>query len=219
MIKKIFHLGDYHIHNNQWHERYNEGNEFIYKKIEEEKPDRILIAGDLFENFVTISNDAKLFAGNFLNKLASYAKVIIVPGNHDIMKRNLLKLNSIETLIKLIDNPNITSYDKSGFFEDDNVIWVNHSHLEKNINPWNDIPHVKDKTKTYIDIWHDPILGCISDNGFEMTSKNLRNISDFKGDFSMFGDIHKYQLWYNVEEMEIDEKDLNNYLNNGWEIK
>jgi len=193
MIKKITHLADYHIHNEKWHERYKEGNEFIYKKLKEEKPDRILLSGDLFECYIIISNEGKTFAGQFLNKLSEIAPVIIVPGNHDIRKKDLKRKNSVQTVIELIDNPKVTYYDKSGFYVDDNVVWVNHSHLEKDINPWNNIPHKKDRSKIYIDIWHDPINGCLSDNGFSMTSKSYRNMNDFKGDFGMFGDIHKFQ--------------------------
>lgn len=193
MIKKIAHFGDYHIHNDKWQDRYEIGNKYIYDKLTEEKPDRILIAGDLFESFIVISNEAKIFAGDFLNKLSDIAPIIIVPGNHDIRKKDLKRKNSVETVIDLIHNKNITYFGKSGFYNDDNVVWVNHSHLEKDINPWDDTTYKKDNTKTYIDIWHDPINGCMTDNGFEMKSKSYRNVSDFKGDFGMFADIHKFQ--------------------------
>lgn len=192
MIEKIAHIADYHIHNLKWHQRYREANKYIYKKLKELKPDRILIAGDLFENYIQITNEAKTLAGQFLNNLSKIAPVIIVPGNHDIRKKDLKRKNSVKTVIDLIDNKDVTYYGKSGFYTDDNVVWVNHSHLEKDINPW-DEPHNKDKSKTYIDIWHDPINGCISQTGFEMTSKFYRNVSDFKGDYGLFGDIHKFQ--------------------------
>lgn len=193
MISKIVHLGDYHIHNQQWHERYEIGNQFIYKTLEEKKPDRIVIVGDLFENFIQISNEAKSFAGKFINKLSEIAPVIIVPGNHDIRKKDLKRKNSVQTVIELINNPKVTYFDKSGFYIDENVVWVNHSHLEKDINPWKDIPHERDKNKIYIDLWHDPVNDCITDNGFKITSKSYRNLSDFKGDFGFFADIHKFQ--------------------------
>ena len=132
---RIAHFGDVHIHNLQRHSEYQTQFNKIYKELESQKPDRILIAGDLFEKFVEISNEAKTLAGDFLHKIASIAKVIIVPGNHDIMKKNKNRINSVYTLVNLIKNPNITYYGNSGFFPDDNIIWVNYSHLEKNINP------------------------------------------------------------------------------------
>ena len=197
MIQKIAHFADYHILNNEWHERYRIGNEFIYKKLKEEKPDRIVIAGDLYESFVQISNEAELLAGELLNNLAKIAPVVITLGNHDLAKKSKNKVNSVHTLINLMSNPNISFYETSGFYEDDNVMWVVHSHLEKHINPWNDIQHKKDKTKTYIDIFHDPINGAKSDSGLEMKSKTNRNLTDFKGEFGFFGDLHTLQFFKN----------------------
>jgi len=193
MIRKVAHFADYHVHNDKWHDRYDIGNDFIFKKLEQEKPDRIVLEGDLYENFILISNEAEVFAGKFLNRLSEIAPIIITLGNHDLAKKSKNKLNSVNSLITLINNPRITLFEKSGFFDDENVVWVNHSHLEKNINPWNDETHIKDKNKIYIDLWHDPINGCLASNGIEMTSKSYRNISDFKGDFGFFGDIHKFQ--------------------------
>jgi len=193
MIKKIAHFADYHIHNHKWHDRYNKGNQFIYKKLKEENPDVIVISGDLFENYIIISNEAKTFAGNFLNKLTEIAPVVITPGNHDIRKKDLKRKNSVETVIELINNDDVTYYGKSDFYEYDDIVFVNHSHLEKDINPWNDIQHTKDTSKVYIDLWHDPVNGCLADNGTKMTDKKLRKITDFKGDFGLFGDIHKFQ--------------------------
>ena len=186
-------MGDYHIHNEKWHDRYKIGNEFIYEKLKKENPDRILIAGDLFENYIIISNEAKVFAGNFLNNLSKIAPVIIIAGNHDVRKKMLSRENSVETVVKLLNNNNITYYGESNFYEDGNVVWVIHSHLEKSVNPWDHITHKRDKTKTYIDVWHDPINGCLTDGGFEMTSKSYRNLKDFKGDYLMAADIHKFQ--------------------------
>lgn len=194
MIKTVAHISDYHIHNLKWHERYSIGNEFIYEKLRAVAPDRIVIVGDLFEDFVNLTNESKICASTFLNNLADIAQVIIVEGNHDIMKKNANRISSVKTIVDIMNNQRITHYNKSNFFEDDNVVWVNHSHLEKKINPWNDIPHKKDKTKTYIDLFHDPINGCINDTGQEMKSKTYRNLSDFKGDVLMAGDIHKLQF-------------------------
>jgi len=193
MIKKIAHFADYHIHNDKWYERYKVGNEWIYSKLKEEKPDRIVIAGDLFENFIIISNEAKILASEFLFNLTEIAPVIIVEGNHDLRKKSLNRTTSIKTVVDIMNNQKITHYNKSGFYDDDNVVWVNHSHLEKDINPWTDIQHIRDKNKVYIDLWHDPVNGCEMSNGMVFKSKNLRNITDFKGDFGLFGDIHKFQ--------------------------
>ena len=193
---RIAHFGDIHIHNLQRHEEYRIQFDKIYNKLKEQKPDRILIAGDLFEKFVEISNEAKTLAGDFLHELANIAKIIIVPGNHDFMKKNKNRINSVFTLVNLIKNPNITYFGNSGFFDDDNIVWVNYSHLEKNIDPWIDIKHTKTKSKIYIAIFHDPINDSSTDMKQVFNSTKYKSISDFKNDdFVMMADIHKHQYF------------------------
>lgn len=193
---KIAHFADVHIHNLQRHDEYRIQFNKIYTKLREQKPDRIVISGDLFEKFVEITNEAQTLAGDFLNEMASIAKVIIDPGNHDFMKKNKNRINSVFTIVNLIKNPNITYFGKSGFFNDDNIVWVNYSHLEKNISPWVDIPHVKDESKIYIALYHDPINDSSTDTGQVFSGSRLKSIKEFSdNDFVMFGDIHKLQYF------------------------
>ena len=151
---KILHLADIHIHNTERHEEYNQIFEKLYKIIKKDNIDIIVIVGDIVDNFIEISNEAKIIAGDFLNNLTKYSKeVVVVVGNHDIRKKSLNRVNSVETIVKLINNTKITYYNKSGFYNDKlfDIIWVNHSHIEKNIDPWKNIQHTRDKSKIYID--------------------------------------------------------------------
>lgn len=192
---KICHIADIHIKNTERHEEYHKQFEKLYKIIKDNNINIVAIVGDLFDNYIEISNEAKIIAGYFLNNLSKLVdEVVIVFGNHDIRKKNLNRINSIETVIKLINNQKVTYFNKSGFFNDNiyDIVWVNHSHQEKNINPWNDIPHLKDNSKIYIDLFHDPVNGSIDTNK-SFQDKKYRNIEDFKGDISLLGDIHKHQ--------------------------
>lgn len=192
---KICHIADIHIKNTERHEEYHKQFEKLYKIIVDNNINIVAIVGDLFDNYIEISNEAKIIAGNFLNNLSKLVdEVVIVFGNHDIRKKNLNRINSIETVIKLINNPKVTYFNKSGFFNDNiyDIVWVNHSHQEKNINPWNDIQYIKDNSKIYIDLFHDPVNGSIDTNK-TFQDKKYRNIEDFKGDISLLGDIHKHQ--------------------------
>ncbi|MCK9415755.1 metallophosphoesterase [Candidatus Dojkabacteria bacterium] len=192
---RLIQIADIHIKNTERHEEYKIQFEKLYKIIIDNNINIIAIIGDLFDNYIEISNEAKILAGEFLNNLSKIVdEVVIVFGNHDLRKKNLNRINSIETVIKLIDNPKVTYFDKSGFFNDNiyDIVWVNHSHQEKNINPWNDIPHLKDNSKIYIDLFHDPVNGSIDTNK-SFQDKKYRNIEDFKGDISLLGDIHKHQ--------------------------
>lgn len=191
---KIAHLADIHIRNIERHDEYN----IIFKKIYNEltiiKPDRIVIAGDLFESFIEISNEAKIIAGDFLDNLSKITKVIITRGNHDIRKKNINRVDSVKTIIKLIKNKNIFYYDKTGFYQDGNIIWVVYDHIDKNNDPW--LNKTKDNSQIYIGIFHDPIYNSSTDVGKVFNDKKYKNIEYFKNnDFMMLGDIHKRQYF------------------------
>jgi len=192
----LIHTADVHIHNTDRHEEYIAQFEKLYEIVKKSNIDIVAIVGDLFDNYIEISNEAKIIAGDFLNNLSKYSKeVIIVSGNHDLRKKALNRVNSIETVVKLINNPKVKYFDKSGFYDDKqfDIVWVNHAHQEKDINPWINIPHTRDDSKIYIDLFHDPVNGCSTDAGKVFDDKKLRSVSDFKGNLALLGDIHKHQ--------------------------
>jgi len=223
MINKVVHLADVHIKNDlSTHKEYEVQFKKLYKKLKEEKPDRIVVVGDITHDYLSCSYEVEILAVDFIVNLTTIAPTIVVEGNHCIRKSDLKRTSALKNFVTTIkkSNPNIRliHYPTSGFYEDENVVWVNHSHMEKEINPWYDIEHLRDNEKCYIDLFHDPIKGCSNDIGYKFESKRLRTISDFKGDFGMFGDIHKHQTWSKTIEIEIDENDLSDYLKDGWEI-
>lgn len=195
MIQKIVHVADIHIRKNpSRHSEYREQFEKFYKKLEEQKPDRIVIVGDLYHDFIDLEGEAEVLMGEFLNRLSQLTdKVIITRGNHDLRKKALNRTDTIEVITTLINNPNVIYLDKSDFYEDDNVVWVVHHHRE-NINPWVTIPHTRHKNKIYIDLYHNPIQGCLGHNGF-LLKNDKYTLSDFRGDYSFLGDIHLHQTF------------------------
>ncbi len=191
---KIAHLADVHIRNIERHEEYQKIFNKLYKELKKIKPDKIVIAGDLFESFIEISNEAKIIAGEFLNNLAKIAKVIITRGNHDIRKKNSNRTDSIEVIIRLIDNPQITYYNTSGLYQDNNLTWVVYDHVDKKNDPW--LNQTKDKNQIYIGLFHDPVQGSATDLGRVFNDSKLKDISYFKNnDFLFLGDIHKRQYF------------------------
>ena len=195
---KIAHFADIHIRNIERHDEYDAIFHKIFEKLNKVKPDIIVIAGDLFENYIEISNEAKIIAGKLLDNFSQIARVIITRGNHDIRKKNFNRVDSIEPIIKLMNNPNITYYNKSGFYKDNNITWVVYDHVEaryQNIDPW--LNNNKDKDQIYIGLYHDPILNSSDDAGkvFKDTRYH-KDISHFKNnDYLFLGDIHKRQFF------------------------
>lgn len=196
MINKVAHFSDIHIRKSTLrHDEYKKIFNDVYNKLIKDKPDRIVIVGDLYHDFLDQSGEAQLLMASFLNNLARISTVVIVRGNHDLMKKNLNRIDVIESLTKLINNPNVIYYNQSGFYEDDNVVWVVWNHRDKNIvNPWVDIQHPKKKDKIYIDLFHDPIDGCLDHQGKPMRGK-YEPVTSFKGDFTFAGDLHYYQVF------------------------
>ena len=215
---KILHLADIHIRNNDRFDEYKLCFKRLIKKSIDLKPDYIVIVGDLFENFIEISNEAKILAGELLNALSKVSKVVITRGNHDIRKKSVNRVDSIRAVVRLINNPNVTYHAKSGMYKDGSVTWVVYDHIDKLTDPWANTK--KDNSQIYIGLFHDPIQNSTNDLGKVFNEKNYKDIGYFKNnDFLMLGDIHKRQFFsYKEVEIEIEEKELDNYLKKGWKI-
>lgn len=202
MINKICHLADIHLRKTPTrNEEYSIVFKNLYKSLKKEKPDRIVIVGDLVHDYLDLQGEQLILASDFLTELAKIAPVRITRGNHDIRKKNLNRVDSIKAIVETLKNPNVIYYDTTNVFYDENVAWFVWNHGEKNNNPWK-----KKEGKIYeslringdyvaIDLFHDPVNNCSAPNGIIMNSKTYYNTSDFKGDFSFFGDIHKQQIF------------------------
>ena len=200
MIEKVAHLGDIHIRKTPTrNDEYEKVFKNLIKSLKEEKPDRIVIVGDLVHDYLDLQGEQLILAHNLLNDLSKIAPVRITRGNHDMRKKNVKRVDSVKAIVKTLNNPDVVYYDNTGFYQDDNVFWVVWHHGDSKNNPWNTkegkkiAPYVQNNQYTYIDLFHDPINGCTSATGFEMKSKSYYKISDFKGNYGFFADIHKMQ--------------------------
>jgi len=205
MIKLIAHLADIHIRKTPTrNEEYQQVFKKLIASLKKEKPDRIVIVGDLVHDYLDLQGEQLIMAHNLLKELAAIAPVRITRGNHDCRKKNLKRVDSIKAIVATLGDVDVIYYDKTGIFEDENVTWAVWHHGEKNNNPWRkkegkEILHdnenlLVDSEKYFtVDLFHDPITGCMSTTDFEMKSKSYYKISDFKGELSLFGDIHRWQ--------------------------
>jgi energy-coupling factor transporter ATP-binding protein EcfA2 len=201
-VSTIAHIADIHIRKTPTR---NAEYEYVFKNLikslKEKKPSRIVVAGDLVHDYLDLQGEQLILVSFFLNELSKIAPVRVTRGNHDCRKKNLNRVDSVKAIIEVLQNPNIVYYDKTDFYFDDNVIWAVWHHGEQKNNPWKSKAaksieaNKAENGYTVIDIFHDPVSGCKSTSGFEMNSKSYYRISDFKGDFSLFGDIHKMQYF------------------------
>lgn len=193
MINKIVHLADIHIRKSTTrHKEYKAVFNNLIKKLKQDKPDRIVIVGDLFHDYIKLEGELLILSSAFLNELSKIAKVVITRGNHDIARSAPNRTDSVEALIKTMNNDNINYINDTGLFADENITWAVWKHGDKRNNPWPK-DYVKHIGQTYVDLFHDPLNGSLSTDGFEFKSRTYRSPTDFYGDISMFGDIHLLQ--------------------------
>ena len=194
MVNKIIHCADIHLRLFKRHEEYTEQFEKFYKECEEITPDRIVIVGDLVHSKNQMTPELIYMVTTFLNKCSKIAKTIITLGNHDFLANNLDRMDALTPIISTMDNPNILFLKHTGCYLDENVVWCVYGHMEGSQRP--EIEKAREEhgeDKTYIGLYHDPLIGLKTNVGFEF--EDGKDISIFEGcDLVMCGDIHKYQV-------------------------
>lgn len=203
MIKLIIHAADIHIRNYQRHEEYAEQlTQFIGKCSELAKPYkkeevRIVIAGDLFHQKNTISNELFVFASLFIRELESIAQVIIISGNHDLIVNNTSRKDTMTALFETANFQNSVFVDSylgydSGTLIDDNVTWALFSIYSDFRRPDIEQAREENPNNTVIGLYHGTVAGATLNNGTVMQDGTDGDI--FNGcDFVIAGDIHKRQ--------------------------
>ena len=184
MIKKIIGIADIHIPNFKGLNDLKEVTQTFYKqakKIVKEAggPDnvRIVVAGDLFDMKLDITNEGLLAGHEFLKGLDDICPTIVIAGNHDLNLQNLSKIDSITPIFEMSTFRRTRYLDmelgyKSGFVRDDNIVWCLYSTFssfekpgfvpDKETNP--------DKGVRYIGLIHGEINGATTPNN--MVSEN-----------------------------------------------
>ena len=201
MIKKIFHIADLHF---RTYNRHRESKEVCYKFLNEIKfyiednklsfeECRIVIAGDIVHQKITISNELTMLVSWFLNECTSICPLILIAGNHDLLENNRDRLDSLTPIIEIMNNPYVQYLTESKCYEDDNIIWCCYSIFDLNIKPNIEESRKKyGKDKKYIGLFHAPVNGAITSVGFEF--EDSAELEQFEGcDAVIMGDIHHRQ--------------------------
>jgi DNA repair exonuclease SbcCD nuclease subunit len=99
----IAHISDIHIRYGSRHEEYRIVFQRVIDDLQNKGVKRIVFSGDLFHIKITLSPNAVMLAGWFLEELSKIAPVDIILGNHDLNLQSLEQGNAIEPIIKLLD--------------------------------------------------------------------------------------------------------------------
>ncbi len=175
MVKKIIHLADIHLRTFRMHEEYMS----VFKNLMSDLTDllseykkeeiRIVIAGDLVHQKIVISNEQLMLGTWFLRKLEEIAPVIMIAGNHDLLENNKDRIDSISPMVQFLFDKNVNYFKESKCYLDDNIVWCVYSIFEDNSRP--DIEAAREQfgnDKTYIGLYHAPIINAKTDIGYEI---------------------------------------------------
>jgi DNA repair exonuclease SbcCD nuclease subunit len=218
-IQKIYHISDIHIRNLKRHTEYKEVFNKFYAEVKKDTKDAIcVVAGDIAHSKTEMSPELIHVMANFLKNISEIVPTIIFAGNHDCNVTNLERLDVIEPIVSAINSKNLVYFKYSDLYKVNNLCFSLYSIIDdksKYIKA-NKIPN----NLTKIALYHG-IVGSIKIGGTTLKSDNIA-IADFIGyDIVLLGDIHTAQTLqeYKIEEIEVDENEVDDYLNNGWEIK
>ena len=207
MIKKVIGIADIHIPNARGLDDLKDVAQTFYKQARDVVKEaggpenvRIVVAGDLFDMKLDITNEGLLAGHEFLKELDKICPTIVIAGNHDLNLQNLSKIDSITPIFEMSDFNQTKYLDmdfgyKSGFLKDDNIVWCLYSTFtgfekpafepDKETNP--------DKSVKYIGLIHGEINGATTPNN--MVSDTALDVGLFDGtDFVIAGHIHKQQV-------------------------
>ena len=218
MIKKIFSTSDQHFFLAKKFEEHQFVCNKFYEQLEKEKPDLTVLAGDLIDSKLRLGPEQIDLARNFIKNITNYCPVIIILGNHDLNLQNKDRADSISPILHSLYSETkfpihfLKHSDIYNLYEIDWAVW---SCLDDQKNPF---PADYKKQSYTIGLYHGPIKGCITENGF-MLSEGI-DIKEFASCQRVIaGDIHALNSFRPEEiELEIDECELAKYLQEGWQI-
>lgn len=220
---KIAHIADVQIRFGSRHQEYRIVFDRLYEDLKKNKPDRIVVAGDLNHHKINISPGSLVLASEFLIKLSRIAPTDVILGNHDINLQQLDQGDSISPIFKIVEliqqsdqqcayvldenNKDVVDYNKkavylyqdSGFYKiNDHTVYGVFSIKDDEIL----FLDKKEEGVKYIALYHGTVYGARGDNGYEQKGDHLMRLSTFKNfDMGILGDIHEYQTFREDESI------------------
>lgn len=188
---RIAHIADVHIRGFQRHDEYRQSFEDLYRSMASQKPDVILIVGDIVHSKThNITPELIELTTWFFKSLARVAPVKMVLGNHDGLIHNRDRQDAITPIVDAINSEDISLWKNSGEILCNSGEKISiHSFSCFDEESWSSVsPRIG---YTNIALFHGPVNKCLSDQNMEMSGVSLSTFEGF--DFGIFGDIHKRQ--------------------------
>lgn len=218
-VDQIFHISDIHIRPYKRHDEYKQVFKTLYASIKSKRTPNSIIAilGDIVHAKTEMTPELIDIVSDFFNNLADICPTLVVPGNHDANLNNKNRMDAISPILKNIKNKNIFFLKETGVYKFADLYFVNISVFENKPLDLTSIKNLKPK----IALFHGVVDEAINKFGFHFRNEKINKDVFNNYDLVLLGDIHKYQILqkFELEEIEIDEDKLDEYLKLGWEIK
>lgn len=195
---KILAIGDIHIFNHKRFDEHRHVFKNLYTLIDQEKPEVIVIGGDVIDSKLRLSPEQVQLCRDFLQELAARAPIVMIPGNHDTNLANKERLDSLTPIVySLLDDTNhpIFYFKHSGLYNAVNMRWAVWSCIDDQRNPFE--PNYN-KNEFVIGLYHGVVSGATTDDNFKLSGGV--EVSEFDNcDMVILADIHKQQSFRNGE--------------------
>lgn len=192
MINTIVHLADIQFRTFKRHLEFKAVSDTFFDHMKKLNPDRIVITGDIVHSRNQLTPELVDEVSTFLRQCAAVTKrLIIIPGNHDIVEQNKDRMDALVPLLRALNLSNIDYFIKSELIEDENVVWAVYNIYENNKMP-DALPTKPFANKTYVGLYHGTIVGAKNNLGFEFQHGADLNTFDYC-DLTLCGDIHMRQ--------------------------
>ena len=205
-IKKVIGLADVHIPNSRGLDEIREVMSAFFKQAKEIVKEaggpeyvRIVVAGDVYDMKLDVTNESELLCYWFFQELDKICPTIIIAGNHYLNMMNLTKIDSITPIFEMSTFNQLRYLDrefgyKSGYVKDDNIVWCLYSTFSEFEKP-NFVPDKAlntDPAVKYIGLIHGEINGATT--AVNHVSEAALSPTLFDGtDFVIAGHIHRRQ--------------------------
>lgn len=220
-IDQIFHIADVHIRNYKRHDEYREVFERLYNEIDERRTSNslIVVAGDIVHSKTDMSPELIDIVTEFLSKLADRLPTIVTPGNHDVLANNPDRLDALSPIINAMEHPNVHYVFDTCVFTVGDVAFAHMNFMDDR----SEYPEASDLPDGYqkVAIFHGIVDRAVTEYGYVLQSDDVKETTFTGYDKVLLGDIHNRQQVSNsrVESMEVEESEVEKYVESGWEIK
>jgi len=218
-IDNIFHISDIHIRTLKRHKEYREVFKNMFDTIERYRnPGSIaVVTGDIVHSKLDMSPELVQMLIEFFN--AFTLPTIVILGNHDMNLNNMHRIDAISPILNVTTNPYIHFIRDNAVYQ---IAQCTFNHMPVDIPPADYIRANEFDSAYKIALHHGAVNSAKTDIGYLISNQHVSTDLFDGHDLVLLGDIHKpNQILqeYEYEELEIDEQQLQSYLNSGWQIK